>query len=265
MLAIICALRCEAEPLIEHFKLKSLVQKIPFPIYGEGSLFLAISGVGKLHAAAAVSYLYALTGERPFSGWINVGVGGHPTQEVGKGLLANQVIDQGSLRSFYPSFTWRGVWESDRVYTVDSVEKKFLGTGIYEMEASGFCSSAFALANPECIQCYKVISDNLENPPRKDFDFVKGLIFKNLKQIEELVCAIRSLVLELGSWNALDTPCGPFLDKWRFTQTEFFQLQRLIQRWEALRPSEPILNGQLLQCTSAKEVLKLLDQRLCFP
>jgi len=201
MLAIVCALRCEAECLIEHFKLKSLPQKSLFPIYGDGELFLTISGLGKLQAAAAVSYLYAMAGERSFAGWINVGIGGHPSHEIGQGFLAHQVIDQGSLRAFYPTFTWQLKGKTETIYTVDTVEKNFTQSGIYDMEASGFCSSAFGLASAECIHCYKVISDNLETPPAKDPLFVKELILSNIARIEELIHNLKETVSDVNVYS----------------------------------------------------------------
>ena len=51
------ALKAEATPLIEAFKLKPLSGNPLFPIYENDEIKLIISGVGKIKAGAACSYL----------------------------------------------------------------------------------------------------------------------------------------------------------------------------------------------------------------
>ena len=58
MIHLFCALHCEAKPFIQHFKLTELKQFDLFRLYQsqDEQISLTIMGVGKLNAAAAISY-----------------------------------------------------------------------------------------------------------------------------------------------------------------------------------------------------------------
>ena len=79
MIHIFCALFCEAQPLIQHFKLTELKQFDLFRIYQseDKEISLTIAGVGKLNAASAVSYHYACINTNSSDIWLNIGVAGH--------------------------------------------------------------------------------------------------------------------------------------------------------------------------------------------
>jgi adenosylhomocysteine nucleosidase len=55
LIAIIVATRLEAEPFLDIFGLIQ-TSKIPCPLYSQGRLILAVSGIGKANAAIATAY-----------------------------------------------------------------------------------------------------------------------------------------------------------------------------------------------------------------
>ena len=61
MIHLFCALPCEAEPLIQHFKLSDIKEFDLFRIYQskDKEISLTTTGIGKLNMAAAVSYQHA--------------------------------------------------------------------------------------------------------------------------------------------------------------------------------------------------------------
>src|ERR1700761_8244047 len=103
MIAIVTAFHSEAKPLIEYFKLKTQMTQAPFPIYQNENMHLIISGLGKINAALAVGYLQAIL-QTPNIVWLNIGIGGHRSMEIGTAILAHKVIDESTARSFYPTF-----------------------------------------------------------------------------------------------------------------------------------------------------------------
>lgn len=262
MIGIVCALKCEAECLIETLNLKPFSNSLLFPVYTQGSIFLILSGIGKSQAAAAVAYLYAISGERPFSAWLNIGIGGHPEREVGEGILAHQIIDQASRQTFYPTISWKTSVPTDSIYSVDRVEDVYANSGVYEMESAGFCSTAFKITTSEMIHCYKVISDNPELPPRKDPAFVHSLIASNQKPILDLIERVQLIQEELSTWSAHPQTVVSFIEKWHFTDTQLFQLRRLLKRWEVLFGDLPSLESSPRTFSKGKDVLSYLEQQL---
>lgn len=266
MIGVVCALLCEAKPLIGAFDLKPFKSASLFPVYTNGSLFLVVSGMGKVKSSAALTYLYSVTGERPFSAWLNLGVGGHPRGPIGWGCLAHQVIDKSSGQTFYPSITWKTKTPKATVYTVDQVENEFHFEGVYEMESAGFCSAAFHLTVAELIQCFKIVSDTPSIPPRKDPDFVEELVASQLESIQEIIRNLRGGQNELISRGQVADQLIPFTDRWSFTETQLYQLQRALQKLEALTGKACCCDLSFQQCKKAKDVLAELHQRVsqCF-
>ena len=90
------ALQPEARPLIEKFKLKKRNGSNPFPVFENESHCLAISGIGRIQAAAATGYLLGQLDGRP-QAMINLGIAGHGTLDVGTLFLANRIFHSQEL------------------------------------------------------------------------------------------------------------------------------------------------------------------------
>ena len=59
MIHLICALKCEAKPLIQHYRLRHLDNAESFVIYSnnETNISLTITGPGKTTASSGVAYV----------------------------------------------------------------------------------------------------------------------------------------------------------------------------------------------------------------
>lgn len=262
MLAIVCALRCEALPLIESYRLVSFPQKTLFPLYFNEEIFLIIAGVGKLAAASATTYLYSLLGELPSIGWLNIGIGGHPNREIGEMVLAHQVLDVASGATFYPSFLSKPLLPTDTLFTVDRPEVLYPQSGIYEMEGAGFFASALRFSSSELIHALKIVSDNPSSLPKKDPYQVQQLLLANLPAIEKVVSSLFHLAQEVKEMEALCPELEELTATWSFTQTQRHQLKRLLSLWRAKFPTKPIEKRYLVNQKRAKEVLAYLKQEL---
>ncbi len=266
MLFIVCALNCEALPLISHFRLKRISVPSPFPIYIAHSIYLIISGIGKVQTAAAMGYLQALTGHLAHTAWLNVGIAGHLSYPLGTGVLAHQIIDQANGKRYYPVFVIQRPVPTASIWTVDKPEKQYGNEqAVYEMEASAFWSIASRFTTAELIHCYKVISDNqIDSACSLTQNKVEQLIKGNLSHIDLLVRELQALSQSLLKLELPKEEIDRFLQHWHFTSTQQIQLKHLLQRWRACtsQPFSDLWDSQLLAQTKSQHVLRDLETRL---
>ena len=91
----VVAHKLEAKPLIEHFHLKKFIKE-PFQVFkNESGIRLIISGMGTSHARSAVEYMWQIDDGSFFKeGWINVGIAGHRTLDLGTCFLVNKISNK---------------------------------------------------------------------------------------------------------------------------------------------------------------------------
>lgn len=264
MLLIVCALNCEAVPLITLFRLKPYPHPTPFPLYHQGGTFLIISGVGKILAAAATSYLYALTKAQSNQVWLNIGIAGHPSWEIGTGCLAHQVIDQGTKRRYYPSFVTKFPCPTAPLLTVERPEIDYAQETLYDMEAAGFYPIASRFSITELIHCYKIVSDNKHSSAKElNPTIVQQLIQTQCHEIQQLTTTLKELGQKLDSLECTEESLALFLCRWHFTTTQIFQLKRLLQRCQAFHLDETFIwDEKLPLLNKSKEVLNYLEKKI---
>jgi hypothetical protein len=265
MLFIVCALACEAKPLISHFHLKSVEDPTPFSLYKGESMALIVSGVGKLQTAAAMGYLQGIMGNCHHAAWLNVGIAGHASLELGKGILAHQIIDQISGRSYYPTFVVDRPVETATVCTVEKPEMKYEENVVFDMEAAAFWGIASRFATAELIHCYKIISDNRQSGTSYlTKERVEQLVQAHMDPIERFIRSLQQLSQSLINLELSNAELKPFLKQWHFTSTQQFQLKRLLQRWKACtaQPLYVLWDEQLLTLQKSQHLLQYLEKKL---
>ncbi|NGX38847.1 MAG: Futalosine hydrolase [Chlamydiae bacterium] len=220
MLYLVCAIPCEAEPLIRFFGLKSLSNELPFRIFSRGEISLVITGVGRIAAATACGYLHGQFAKtNPI--WLNVGIAGHPTAEIGNPFMVHKIE---GARSFYPSFTFSPPCPTAPLLTVDKPAKELSKECLYDMEGAGFYESAARFSSLELIHLVKIVSD--DGAQILDKNRVSALVEKQILLIEEITLTLQTLQEEIH----LPTTPAPK----RLSATEQHQWKRLITQAEAL-------------------------------
>lgn len=200
MIYIVVALQAEARPLISHFGLERADDLAPLEVFQRPDLKVVVTGVGQAAVEAAVD---ALQSERPVeshSVWLNLGVAGNRNRPIGTEVLAAEVVDQSTGRSWtlIPPKDYAG--ELGTVYTVRHVEVDYATQALYEMEAAAFCERVMRLTSPELVQVLKVVSDNLETGAFcVSAHQVQGLLEKSLPRIDRLVSSLHRRARQLGS------------------------------------------------------------------
>ena len=263
MIRLVVALPAEAKPLISYYRLKPAAEARGFRIYQKDEMTLIVSGVGKAAAAAATGYLQAWTGNQPNGVWINVGMGGHRDLLLGEGILAQQITDRATGRSWYPPPVLEVPSPRAPVLTVDKVEEDFEDDWVFEMEAAGFYESACRFSISELVQCFKIISDNWSVPPRwLSTRQVDELLESRFPEIDAVVQATAGLAAELAALSKDHPELEKLLDRWHFTVSEQRRLHRLLQRWQALAPEKEIFDRELERQKTGKEVLGAIQARI---
>lgn len=263
MINFIVALPAEARPLTDFYRLRDKDSAGPFPVYRNDTVALAVSGIGKVPAAAATAYLQGLTRGNRHCAWLNVGIAGHARRRIGEGLLAHCITDHTSGRSWYPPQVHRLTIPTDNLLSVETPAEEYREDTLHDMEAAGFYPIACRSATAELVQCYKIVSDNREQPAAAvTARQCTELIADRLAEIDDLADTLAGTAAELTGWHALQSDLEAFTQRWRFSVSQQHQLARLVRRWENLAPEEPVWCQELGARKSAGEVLHWLRQRV---
>lgn len=263
MLHIICALKCEATPLIDYYRLEKITDKVTFPCYTDrhGNITLTISHPGKTNAAAATSFTHEYFKCGKNDCWLNIGLAGHQSMEIGQVALAHKIEDSGNGTTWYPQIVFTPPCPTLALKTLDKPSVKY-EESMFDMEASGFYSISSRIAFAELAHCLKIISDNCTRPAEKpDKIFFSSLIEQQLRTIDQLVNLILALSAELEQAYEHSQYFETCIKRWHFTRYEQYVLSGLLNRWRVLMPDDdPVANT--ININNSKEFIALLERKL---
>ena len=156
---IVIAMKSEAMPLINFWKLKENKQKI---FNNEKKkINLIISGIGKSKIERATKYISEKTKNNNF--FLNIGIAGHKSYKLGEIVLASKITDNKTKYSWYPSLLWKTKIKKSPLLTVRFPKIRYSENCLYDMEAASFFREARTFVGPEKVQCIKIISDNKDS------------------------------------------------------------------------------------------------------
>ena len=257
---LVVALRAEAEPLIEYFQLETGSARGLFTVYRGESVWLVISGVGRVLAGAAVAHLHLVSGGKADVPWLNVGIAGHRQLSIGNLLLASRIVEPATGRSWYPPYTLDSTVQRSELVTVDQPERDFPRCSAYDMEASGFYAMASRCSTSELVQSLKVVSDN----PGTTLDLSHQQISQLIADQLESIATVAGELTGICRWHEKNRPTTPSLDRylgqWHFTVTQRRRLTGLLRRWAVLNNNDPWAG--LTECRGSVDVLQHLEWHL---
>ncbi len=260
MIFLVTALPSEARPLVKYFGLKGTDAPSPYRIHRSDEITLVVTGVGRISSASATSYVFARSGEPRNRPWINVGIAGHPTAEIGSAWLARRISDESDRRAWYPSLVFDPGIPTAEVVTVDQAESRFERDALYDMEASAFFAIASRFALVELVQVLKVVSDNRQTPPSglEPAD-VSALIGRHTEAIADLVEKTRALADGLA-----EAPVDPepWMSGRHFTVSEKRKLIDLLRRLTVLQGRVGLSPSDFSSAGEARGLLLALEDRL---
>ena len=264
MIHFICALKSEAAPVLDYFALKYLPGDRPFNIYlnKNTGISLTVSGVGKLSAAAATSYTFATLGGQQNEIWINLGMAGHRSHGIGEIFICNKITDAASGRKWYPHLVLESDLQRNALVTLDRPSTDY-GDELFDMEASGFVSTASRFSYLEFVQTLKFISDNADKPAHKfKPEYISSILKPHLDSIETIVTRLRAARDGLNSKVNTSQYYEDLLELCHFTDYQKKRLQQTLQRWCLLLPQQSPLIACPDTLLSANKVIQTLEDQL---
>ena len=234
MLYLLTALAAEARPLRDEYRLAARPDCGPFAHFVGDGVELVQTGIGKTAMAAGCGWLAARAFETPGL-WLNVGIAGHRDLPLGSPLLAHQVLDRATGRTFYPPLVFAPPCSTGTVETVDRPELDYPLGHAYDMEASAFAEIAQKVAGAELAHVLKVVSDRCrEDVANLDRAAVGARVETLLPLIEKLREAAEPLLEIQRAGGEEPEHFAALLAQAHFTWSDKNELRRLLRRRAAL-------------------------------
>jgi len=260
MINIVCALPCEAKPLINRFKLRCISDSV-FPLYQNEEIFLIVSGIGKVAVSNAIAFLFVKTGENKNRAWLNYGIAGHKSLAIGENVIINKVTDSVTNRHYYPVVMENVKLQKKGIVTVDQPADNYAGDSLYDMEASAFMESISRYASIEFVKLFKVVSDNeCQSISSINKSFVSSLIESSLAEIVCLMERMSNLQADYARIYVQPKIYDQCIAEWHFSQYQKKQLMKLLIRWEAVVGVMEF--SRLSKFNKSSEVIDFIDQGL---
>lgn len=260
MLIWVCALHCEAKPIIDYYRLNKAHDDNAFDHYQSDRMICIVSGSGKIASAAATAWAAAKYHEYPSIAWINLGIAGAAQHAVGSIFLVNKVIDSDTDRVYYPAAISRSGLASASCISLNQPGYDYDQTHLFDMEASGFFYSALRFSSAELIRCIKVISDNRCQQSGRNRQKVSDLIQHHFELIDQQAVSLLEISDEAASREIPAAAWQRVMAMARFSQTQKNRLRVLLRYLLCRSYSIDSLADKIAPQTSAGKMIDILEQ-----
>ena len=259
MLIWVCALHCEAKPVVDRYRMKKAPGDPPFDTWTSDGMVCVVSGVGKLAAAAASAWSAARLAEQPALAWLNLGTAGADA-ELGSAFDVDKIVDADSGECYYPVPVLRSPLPGAVCHTLAAPSEDYRNGLLYDMEASGYFASAARFSSAELIQSIKVVSDNPARQTGRDRQAISDLVHGQMDAVAARADALRELAREVAGRALPAASFERLLALAHFTATEQNQA-RVLWRYLANREhhAEALLD-ELGPLGSARRMIARLEQ-----
>ncbi len=259
VLNIICALPAEAKGLIRALNLKKDLQQKNFQVYHDQKLtiFLIISGVGKINAAIATAVLAQLNPHR-LKGFCNIGIAGGVQTTIGDLFIVSKVTDAATQKNYFPKIQFLKKMPAKNLLSVDKPAKVLPENTLVDMEAYGFYQAAVKFTQQEFIHILKIVSDNeIQSSENIHIKTVAQWMQDNEVKLLEL---IQQQLQNLRTQIPVEAPLmSKVTEKFHVTSHQQLQIQRLLVRADNFSLDTKTM---LQQAQSAKTFIGILTTKL---
>lgn len=260
MLIWVCALHCEAKPVIDYYGLKKSHDDSAFDLYRSDNMLCIVSGTGKIASATACAWIAARYNHEASIAWINLGIAGSAQDEIGTAFSLNQVIDADSGQRHYPVPCASSMLPGSACLTLSQPSENYREGYLFDMEASGFMYSALRFSSAELTQCIKVVSDNHAHKTGKSRQQVSDLIHKNIELIYQQANGLIALNSEISGLAIPSESWRQLIALANFSQTQKNRLRVLWRYLVNRHPGSEKILQQLDNYSSAADIIKFLEQ-----
>ena len=193
---IISALRAEAEPLVDYYKLEQDLS-YDYPVYKGENIRIICTGVGRKNVRRVLINFYSKLSKEPNYQFINIGIAGAKKGvcKVGQCFIIDSISDDKS-DSIYQL---NNVFETQILtQNITTVSEPISNGGnkyrsLVDMEAHEICTIVASHDDLENLFIIKIISDFMD-VSRKYFSYetVYNLVDNNISNIDKLLMDIRN-------------------------------------------------------------------------
>ena len=261
----VIALMPEATPIIRALSLIKIAGNLPFPIYSDEGRehWLIVSGLGQINVAAATSLLFEKSRADKTTVWINVGIAGSKTFNIGELVFIDKVTSNTSGKSLYPySIPNLKIENRSELVTVNNPEREFGSEGVYDMEGFSFFKATSKLSSNELILILKIVSDGPGSDLSKiDKNKISKLVEKKIPTLLQILPTLVSLSENLRSQILLPKNFEDICKVRKFTFSQRVTLKKLLHQWHARKPSKNLLKNISVLKTSSK-IIKFMEEEL---
>ena len=259
MLIWVCALHCEAKPVIDRYRLKKSHADHPFDLYQGEDTICVVSGIGKIASSAASSWAGARFQEDTSLAWINLGTAGAAEHPLGSAFSLHQVIDADDDRRYYPAPAAGEHLPGSACMTLSQPCEDYSETCLFDMEASGFMFAALRFSSSELVRSLKIVSDNRHSRTGRNRRRISELIQANIAVIDSEAEALSALNREHSARIPDRAGWQDLLRLARFSQTQQNRL-RVLWRYLANRNHDLENLLQQLHGLPASAIIEQLEQ-----
>ena len=264
----VCAFLPEATPLIDELGLKK-ENSSTFTLYQKREHRLVVSGLGAEKIAHAVSFLHQLDSQ-PAVPWLNIGIAGHGSAEIGSAHLVVKCTDRKTQKSIYPPQLFSSLLPKTILETVEKPATDYKNGVAYDMEGYAFLKSASCHSSAELVQSVKVVSDNPDNPVSQfDKSTVHEMISSHLPSLVDLIDEMKALSHQILPSPEIELCFNKIFPCQSFTETQSHQLRKAIRQAIALGVPVNELESTSQDSKDSRSALRqinqLLDRKRLYP
>lgn len=181
-LIIVCALRCEAKPFIDFYKLQKQTRYKDFDLYTKNNVTVLVSGIGEQKMHAAIDWFHHnLYLKNSAYHWLNIGIAGHQTATVGELFKVSKISSPNQLDIIPHKL--KTTCKTDTIISANDEESTYPHNCLYDMEAYIFFRTVLNFTDLKAIHCFKIVSDNPHQPVQRNKAKISALIANKLSEI----------------------------------------------------------------------------------
>ena len=251
----VVAFKGEAQPLTDFYQLAK-VNDFPYPLFRNDQHSLIISGLGRDRAVSATTALHQVT-NKPNLGWINLGIAGHGSIEIGEALIAGKITDDSSIESFYPPQIFEHSFAVSGLQTCSRPCSNYQPDLGYDMEAHAFYRTACQFSIRELVQVIKLVSDN----PDHDLNQVNpkevpAMIERHVEAIDHLVTQTDTASIAMQSNAEVSEIIQKIQSVHSFSVTHTHQLNDLLRQAKSLGVDFGEIEEIIAKASNARDAMQ---------
>ncbi len=185
MLIWMCALHCEAKPVIDFYHLEKANEKSAFDFYSNQEVICVVSGIGLQKMTEASNWAETRFRQKEKHYWINIGIAGNKYLATGTTVVASQITLVNQDISLPTAPPKNHIFIERTIISLTEEKTDYDETALFDMEAYAFMLNVIKFTTLEHIQIIKVISDNKDVPPDRNKKRISNLIANNMKAITQ--------------------------------------------------------------------------------